>query len=316
MSLRELIGAVLIAMAALSGCAKPVNVRAPVMFPAQLPVRAFPSIWVVGGQLPEGDLGARLMAHLGGDPRREVRRVEVTELEPLHEAGSISPLTLVVLLEPGMEAGVRERFDLVPVQYCDFYWGCSTTFQRVYSATPEVVGEVQITVYEGPTARVLQTLRLSEVVYEDDTKAARARVLAQLAVALERAVDVLKSSVDVQLEQVEELPRVSQAIATIRAGHWEEGRRLLESAAKQLGGLTRDVQARVWYDLGIARWYAAGPGGLSQAAFESAARALRWAIFCDGSSRYRHALDALARARARQQILDEQRRAAAHNFAL
>lgn len=313
----ELLGRVIVlAMLSLAGCTKPVTVRAPIMLPAQLPIRTYPSVWIVGGHLPEADLGARLMAHLGSDPGREVRRLEVNELEPLHEAGRISPLTLVVVLEPGMESGVHERFDMVPVQYCDFYWGCTTTFQRVYSATPEVVGEVLITVYEGPTARVLQTLRLSAAVYEVDTPAARAKVLQQLSIALERAVDVIKSAVEVQLEPVEELPLVGEAIARIRAGKWEEGRNILETVAKQLGGQKHGVQARVWYDLGIARWYAAGPGGLSQAAHDAAARALKLAIATDRSSRYRRALDALERARARQQILEEQRRAAAHNFAL
>lgn len=310
--------AVVLTLAALSfgACARPIAVRAPVMLPAQLPIRAFPSVWVVGGRLPEVDLGARLVAHLARDGQRAVRRVEVGELEPLREAGSISPLTLVVVLEPGIESSVRERYDVVPVQYCDFYWGCSTQFHSVYSATPEVVGELLVTVYEGPTARVLQHLRLDAVVYDRDDSVTRKLVADELGVQLERAVDVLKSTVRAELEPVDELPEAKAAIARIQAGDWEAGRAALEGIARSLGEQDRGLAARVWYDLGMARWYAPGPGGLTPAAFESAKQALERAIALDGSSRYRRALETLVRARERQAILDEQRRAAAHNFGL
>ncbi|MET0342447.1 MAG: hypothetical protein ABW252_15690 [Polyangiales bacterium] len=298
-----------------AGCAHPVVVRAPVLYPARIPVRAYPEVWVVGGALPEGDLGARLAAHLGQDGARSVKRVDIAQLQPLHEAGSIPPLSLVVVLEAGLDSEVRQGFDNVPVQYCDFYWGCYTQYQSVYSEVPVIEGEVQLTVYEGPTAAVLQTERfVASAVAENDDKV-RKQVVDELGKQLERAIDVLKSDVRVQLEPVDALPLVTAALAKIRAGAWVEGRDLLEQAKAQLGGKKPEVQARVWYDLGIARWHAGGPDGPSQPTFESAKRALSVAIE-RGGERYRPALESLTRARERQAVLEEQRGAAQYNFSL
>jgi len=313
---RDLIGAALALglLAPLAACVRPVAVRASVLYPARVPVRSFPAVWLVGGELPEGDLGARLAKHLEQDGR-EVKRVPLGELEPLHAAGAISPLTLVVLLEAGLASALQEGYDTVPVQYCDFYWGCSTHFESVYVATPVLAGEVKLTVYEGPTARVLQTESFHAAVAAEDSKATRTRVVDDLGVQLERAVDVLKADVKVELEPVDALPLVTEAIDRIRAGDWRAGRELLEQQAKRLGGREHDEQARVWYDLGVARWHAPGAEGLTQPAFEAARRALGWAV-ARGGARYQPALEALERARERQAVLEEQRSATAYNFGL
>lgn len=312
-SLRALALLVLVATGA---CARPLVVKAPVLYPARVPVRAYPSIWVVGGALPEGDLGERLRAHIAHDAQTTTRRLEVKELEPLRESGSIPPLTLVVILEPSMYSDVQSRWEVVPVRYCDYYWGCFTDYQNVYSTTPQVVGEVVLTVYDGPTARVLQKEHFQSVSYERNTPRVRAQLLEQLATQLERSVDVLKSEARFELEPVDEIPAVRQALADIQAGRWEAGRSLLEQAALQLDGLSHEVQARVWYDLAIARWQAPGPGGLTRQAYEAAKRALDLAVAREQSGRYRGALERLELARQREAILEEQRRAREHNFAM
>lgn len=311
---RVLLVALLVAGA--TGCAQRVVVRAPVMYPARVPVRAFPSILVAGNKLPEGDLAERLRAHLAKDGQHDVKRVEVADLESLREAGSISPLTLVVVVVPGIYDDPQEDWVTVPVQTCDFYYGCFTQYQSVYTEVPQLLGEVTLTVYEGPTAKTLQTATFDAAVYRPDSPEARKQVVDQLGQQLERAVDVLQSAIKVELESVDEHPIVRDAIANIQKGKWDEGRALLEQAAAQLGGLKRSVQARILYDLAIARWYAPGPQGLTQGAFDAASRALAEAIRLDGSARYRRTQERLSQARQRQQILDEQRRAATLNYSL
>lgn len=298
-----------------SGCARPVVVRAPVLYPARIPMRAFPEVWVVGGALPEGDLGARLAAHLRKGGAREVKRVEIAALQPQHEAGKIPPLSLVVVLEAGLASEVRKGYENMPVQLCDFYWGCYTQYQNVYNEVPVIEGEVKLTVFEGPTAAVLQTERfVASAISEDDPKV-RAQVVDELGKQLERAIDVLKTEQRVRLEPVDELPLVTAALAKIREGDWVAGRDLLEQAKAQLGGKQPELQARVWYDLGIARWHAGGADGPSQATFEAAKRALDLAVQ-RGGERYRPAVESLVRARERHAVLEEQRRAARYNFEL
>ncbi|HEX5655546.1 MAG TPA: hypothetical protein VFX59_00055 [Polyangiales bacterium] len=306
----------LLLLVLLVGCVERVVVRAPVYYPAELPVRAFPSLVVAGGDLPEGDLGERLRAHLLADKQHEVRKVEVKELEPLRKAGGIAPSTLVILLEAGFGTDGADEWQLQPVQVCDPFYGCYTDFQNVYGAGQRVIAEVDVTVYEGPTARKLQTLTLDAWAYGADTAPLRQHLISQLGAKLERAVDVLKSDVQAELEPVRELPIVGLALAQLRAGHWSEGRDLLEQAARQLGGQKRKVQKRVWYDLGLARLYAPGPAGLDAQAFAGVERALTLAIELDGTKRYLRAYQRAKQMRERAQILEDQRRAARANYAL
>lgn len=303
-----------LAVLALSACTHPIVARAPVLYPARVPARAFPEILVAGAVLPEGDLIDPLVAHLAAEGRHVVRKVDVKELEPMREAGQISPLSLTLLIEPSLYTDVRDDWDVVPVQICDFYWGCFIDYQTLYVSSPALIGEVRLTVYEGPTARVLQTETFEVVSLARDDKEGRARVLEQLTQQLLRGVDIVKSTRRIELLPVKKVPEVERALALIKAGSWKEGRQLLEQAAQRLGGKSRKVQARVWYNLGIARWHSTESGELPREVYESAARALKQAAALD--ERYRGALASLERARERQQILDEQRRATAHNRAL
>lgn len=292
-------------------CVQPIVARAPVMYPARVPARAFPELLVAGAPLPEGDLAATLIAHLQAEKGRKVTRVEVKELEPMRAAGSMSPLTLVLLVEPTLYTDVREDWDLVPVQICDFYWGCFIDYQSMYMRTPALIGQVRLTVYEGPTARTLQTEIFETISFARNTKPERARVLADLGKQLERAVDVLAAKQRIELLPVDDIAEVSQALAAIKKGDWQGGRKILETVARSLGGQSRGVQARVWYDLGMARWHSDPSGELPQENYEAARRALQLAASLD--KRFEGTLAALERARERQMILRDQRSAAAHN---
>ena len=312
------LGLLALSLLALSaaGCARPVAVRATVMYPASVPIRAFPVIRVAGGALPEGDLGARLAQHLLKTGQHDVKRIDVKDLEPMRGTGAFPPYSLVVLLEPSIYDAQADGWQMQPVQRCDFWLGCSMQYQNVYGATPVLGGEVKLTVFEGPTARPLQTMTFEDSLPGDDSPAARKQLLDQLARKLERAVDVLQSWTRVELSPVDQHPIVREAIARIRKGEWDEGRSLLEQAAQQLGGLPHKIQARIWYDLAIARWYAPGPSGLTESAYQAALRPLRLAIQLDDTPRYERALERLNLARDRARVLAEQRQAATGNFAL
>lgn len=304
----------------LAGCVERVVVSAPVQYPAELPVRAFPSLIIAGGDLPEGDLGERLRAHLsanvGSGGQQQVRKLAVKELEPLRQAGGITPFTLVVLLEAGFSTDGSEEWQVQPVQVCDVFYGCYTDFQNVYTGGARLIAQLDVTVYEGPTARKLQELSLDAWQYGNDSTALRQRLIGELGTKLERAVDTLQSETRAELEPVDELPIVGLALARLRAGQWAEGRDLLEQAARQLGGQPRKVQKRVWYDLAIARQYAPGPRGLDAQAFAGVERAFQLAIKLDGTKRYLRAYQRAKQTRERAQILEDQRRAARENYAL
>ena len=307
---------VLLAASCAAACTRSaVAVQAPVLYPARVPVRAFPSILIAGESRAGVDFAERLRAHLAKDGTRDVRRIALAELEPLREAGSISPLTVVVTIEPSLSADARTSWDYVPVDYCTLL-GCYSDFQPIAVSERQVTGELVLTVYEGPTARVLQTEQFRVQTASAKSREVQKRVAEQLAWELERAVDVLQTARTFALEAVDEPPAAREGIAAIREGDWARGRALLEQAARALGGESRRVQARVWYDLEIARWLAPGAAGLTRAAYEDARRALELAIACDGSGRYLQALERLGQARARQAVLEQQRRATQHNFAL
>ncbi|HEY6878139.1 MAG TPA: hypothetical protein VI299_08965 [Polyangiales bacterium] len=312
----ERIASLVLLLFVLAGCVERVVVRAPVLYPAELPVRTFPSLIIAGGDLPEGDLGERLRAHIASDGQHDVRKVEVKELEPMRQAGSISPYALVVLLEAGFSTDGDESWQVVPTQYCDVFYGCYTDYQTVYGNARRVIAQVDVTVYEGPSARKLQTLTLDAWQYGDDSVALRRTLMTQLGIKLERAVDVLKSETRAELEPVRELPIVGLALDRLRAGDWAQGRDLLEQAARQLSGQSRRVQARVWYDLAIARQFAPGPDGLDAKAFADVERAFQLAIRLDGSRRYLVAYERAKQSRERAKVLEEQRRAARDNYAL
>jgi hypothetical protein len=298
----------------LAACARTVPVRAPVLLPAQVPVRSYPSIWVSGGQLEdEVYLQDRLAAHLAKDGRREVRRIDLAELEPARKAGDIPETTIVVLVDFESEVGTQNDWVTSPGYVCGFY-GCFTQFQSYPVSIPELRGEVVLTVYEGPTARVLQRERFRAQRTGDEDDETADALVEELAGQLERAVDVLRVRKRIELYEVD-VPGVAEAIALIRRGKWEEGRKLLEQAAASLGAASRKVQARVWFDVGLARWFGPGPDGLTKAAYEAAKQAFEKAQELEPHPVHRRALADLARARNDFAVLEEQRRATEANFA-
>ena len=299
----------------LVGCAHTVSVRGATLFPARVPVRAFATILISGGSLDEVVFWQdRLAAHLADDGQHEVRRVDLAELEPARKAGKISPTTVVILIDLKVDESMRSDWATTPAQVCGYY-GCYTQYQSYPISVPELRGEAQVTVYEGPTARVLQRERFRNLTVDDSEQGADV-LLEGLAREIERSVDVLRKREPVQLYKVKAVPGVNEAVALIKKGKWYEGRDLLERAKDQLAGVDDESQARVWFNLGLARWFAPGPAGLTESAYQDARRALETALALDPHPVHRRVLAALELARKNYAVLEEQRRATAHNYAL
>jgi hypothetical protein len=203
---------------------------------------------------------------------------------------------------------------MAPVHWCGYY-GCAVDYQTYVVNALQVTGSVDLTVYEGPTARVLQRENFEQAVAGDHAAAQRDQVLELLALELENAVDILKTRERFVLYKAD-LPEVKRAIQHIRKGDWGQGRAQLEAAKEKLGGHKKGTQARVWYNLGLARWLAPGEQGLTERAYEAALRALRKAVALDPKPAYQGAIQELQKARERFAVLEAQRSATAHNFAL
>lgn len=285
-----------------AGCVPSVFVTAKITIPARVPVRTFPSVWVVGGNFAEDEQVVEALAgHLAQDNEIEVRRVDLAELEPARQRGEIATATVVLFTELALREGLETSWDTVPIQRCGYY-GCVTQYQSLMTNVSSVSGELVLTVYEGPTARVLQRERFQRSFAGEDAASSRAQVVALLVEAALDAVDILNEEVRVELYRTKQPDEAQRALSAIERGDWKEGRALLESAKDKLGGLTKKEQAEVWFNLGTARRFAPGPHGLDEAAYQASLRALQWALRLEPKPAHRIAVERLEH--ARQDSLD------------
>ena len=300
----------------LSGCAQLIAVQAPVTLPARVPLHVFPSVWVAGGASQEEIyLLDRIASHLSADRRREVRRLELRELEPARQAGQISGLTSVLLLKLVYREGARNVINTVPTQYCGIY-GCSGIVYETYtSQVPVLVGDATLTVYEGPTARELSRDTFTESVDGGRDEATRYALIERLAAALIRGVDVSLGREQFSLEE-SGLEQADQGVRALAQGQFKQGRAALEQAVQALGGEKPDKQAKVWHALGVARLLDAQPLAPTEQGFADAERALKLAYQLEPSALHQQSLETLANWRKQQAVLVEQLYAAAHNFEL
>lgn len=309
-----------LALAALAACGS-TEVQARVVYPATVPVRTFPRIWVAGGHLDFEVAAVRaIVEHLrtgGGAPagaRPDVQIVELDALEPLRRAGRIGPATVVMIVEVELREGSRPEWSSRPETVCGPA-GCREA-SRMYDV-PILDARLRLTVYEGPTARVLQRAAARSRQEGRDSDTMRADALRDLMTKVRALLDQRVENVDVALLHVD-APEVERAIESIEAGKWREGRVMLERVARgpTFRALSREERARVLYDLSQARRF--DPTTIARGArhFDAAESALRAAIRIDDRPRYREALRVLAAHRAQMELVRTQREAAEHNYAL
>lgn len=308
--------AALAVLASLVGCGQTLTASATLVEPAAVPVRAYPEIWLAGGFLQEDEVALDEAAlALETDGKHRVVRVEPSELEARRRAGEIPATAAVLMIDVRIEEDVRQDWDMRPVRICGPY-GCTTQYEQVPTNVPWVRGSARLRVFEGPTARLLQRHVVRTDLYGGDPVVLRQRVAERLAKLVAEAVSVVERAVEVELLQVKD-PGVEHALAQVRAGDWQAGRKGLEAAARSdsVRQLSAEDRARVFYDLGMARRFAPS-GGPTEQDFDAATRAFQHAARLDPRPLYADALTDLKAHRAAQARLVAQREAAEHNFAL
>lgn len=294
------------------GCGSSTTATARIVRPAEVPVRSFSAVWIATGHLPvETRIAQGLVQHLENADSIEVRRVDVEKLEPARAAGRIPPGTAVLLLEVEFEEDVRREWSTRPERICGPY-GCYTE-QRSYDyLVPRVRGVLTVSMYEGPSARLLQKVSLDATDEGRSHAALRRRVAGELVEKARAAVDQRVEPVRVTLLEVD-LPRVDEALGTIRRGDWRRGRALLERVVRSDGATTlpAEQRARLWYDLGQARRF--DPATLEEPDrhFGLARRALEKAVDLQDTPLYHSALADLSRHREQVARVREQQAAAA-----
>jgi len=299
----------------LAACSSRVIVRPDVILPAQIPVRSFPAVWVAGGTQPlEAQLLDRVAQHIATDATTEVRRVDLSDLEPAREAGAIPAATVVLALDLRFEEASRSYVGQQPVQYCGIA-GCWVTYANYVGTSQAVVGKTKATVYDGPTARVLQEREFRAEVAGNDVSSMRASVLDSLVGQVTQAVDMLRTQVRIPLARVN-VPGLREALVLMKAGRYAEARAQLETLAHSLGGYSGRKQSAVWYDLGVARWFSRGDAGLDAQTYADAKRAFEWAERAEAGRGAQQALRELELDYQRQQVRVQQEQARAYNFTL
>jgi hypothetical protein len=294
-----------------SGCAHTRTVTATMVDPAPLPLRAFARVWVVGGHLPaEVAIADGLFGHLaeGGN---EVRRVDLDALEPARLAGRIPVGTAVLLLGLEWRSTVRSAWTTRPMPMCGPH-GCFTDYRSYPYDVPVLSGKLTLTVYDGPSARVLAAVSVHA---EDEGRTEdnlRRRVTAQLLDEARALFDPHVANLRVVLLKVD-VPPAREALSVIAQGDWAAGRALLEEAAEsqEASRLAPHARARLLHNLGLARRFDPVAQQDPETHLGAAEEALREAQRLDPSAeRYAKALRELREQRAKVRRHRDQREAA------
>jgi hypothetical protein len=301
----------------LGGCASTNTVRGEVRYPAEMPVRAYPHIWVASGPLEHERTVRRAIAeHLRHSSRAKVRTVRADDLEPMRRQRRIPRATAVVLLDLKYEEKTRPEWTSHPETVCGPL-GCYTSNHTHMYDVPVLEGRLKVTVYDGPTARVLQQKTLQARDEGRRYAAMRRRLARVFADRLRRLVDSRRERVAVELLQVE-IPAVQQAIDAIERGQWRQGRRLLEQAVRSpaVRALPDKKRARVYYNLSQARRFDSSTMDDPQRHFRAAEKPLRTALKLHPAPRYAEAIKGLKEHRQHLETLRRQQKAARHNYRL
>jgi len=304
---------------ALAGCASSVTVSGTVQHPATVPLRTFPRVFVSSGPSAEEiTIAQDLVAHLREGEAVEARRVAQEELEPMRLRGELPPTSVVVLIETSFDESSSARWTTRPETVCGPA-GCYTRSRTTTYDVPHLRARVRLTVFDGPSARVLQRLAFDVVEEGRSYGQMRGRAVRDLRQRLERLVDRREEDVRVHLLEVAEVPEVTSAIGAIETGDWRAGRIALERAVRsdRVRALSAERKARVFYDLGVARRF--DPVSLArdpERHFEAAESPLRRAVRLHPHRRYAQALQEVQRHRQQITLLREQEEAAQHNRSL
>lgn len=300
-----------------SACGHTLQVRARVVEPAGIPVRAFPFVWLERGELPaEQELAEGLASYLRRTPGIDARVVDGDQLAAARAGGTLRPATVVVTLRLQTDERSRIEWTTRPETVCDSL-GCFTVNRSYNYDVPVLDGELAVSVRDAQTSQQLQhaLLKASEEgrAYDDMLP----RLLVALAKRLQQVTEQRVVAVDVTLLEVDRVS-VTHALRSAAAGDWIDARERLEAAFRdgELESLDREMRARALYDLAQARRFGVRDGEAVLVAMQAARKALEQALATDPQAIYSDALTALDADMRRRRMVEDQRAAAEHNFAI
>jgi len=299
------------------GCAHTLRVRASVIEPAGIPVRAFPYVWLEHGQLPaEEELAQGLATYLAQTPGIDVRVVSGDQLAAARAGGTLRPATVVISLRLQVQERMRAEWTSRPQTVCDSV-GCFTVSRAYDYDIPVLDGELVVRVTDALTSQELQRAVLKAREEGREYDAMLPRLVVALAARLQQVTEQRVVSVDVTLLEVS-LESVTAALRLAEAGDWPAARERLEAAlaAGEFDALDSETRARALYDLAQARRFGSRRGEAVLVAMQSARAALEQASVADPQSIYTEALTALDADINRRRMVEDQRAAAEHNFAI
>jgi hypothetical protein len=296
------------------GCGASMMVRGEVLRPASVPVRTFPRIVVSSAGGEESDAAAdRLATHLR-EGSSDIERVSAERVLELRERGELPLGTAIVSIATQLDERLVPQWAARPGLGC---WSppCTGLRQMYADDIAQLEARLTIVVSDGPSARVLQRMEIDDGESGGDPIGMRLRVLARLTERLLALVDQRTEQVQVELLPIDH-PEARAALERIDAGEWSEGRRALEALARGDVGRALDPaqRARLLFDVGQARRF--DPSLPIDERLASARRALFRAVRLDPQPIYARALSDLEAHRQSIVLIDQQREATAHNFAL
>ncbi len=311
---------IILAIAALSGsaCAGATAVRAKVTVPAAMPLHTFPTVWVASGhEQSEMSLAQAIVRSLSQGGRSRVTHIIWDRLEPLRRGGQIPEGSAVLWLELSVDEGSRAEWRRRPATVCG-PGGCSTVSQTEVYDVPTLSARLHMTVYDGPSARVLQKLTIRAAERGRSYPSMRRQAVQELAKKVRQLVRRRQREIEVELLDVD-LPETRAATTLIEQGQWTKGRALLEQASQNetsLAALPVKKRARFYYNLSLARRF--DPQSLRknpEEHFRAAEKPLRTALELDPDERrYQVGLKALRAHYDQARLVREQKRVASENF--
>lgn len=300
-----------------AACGHTLQLQANVIEPAGIPVRAFPNVWVERGELlAEQELATQLVTYLQATPRMNVRLVDGDQLAAARAGGTVTPATVVVIFRLHTRELSRVEWTTRPETVCDAL-GCFTVARSYNYDVPVIDGELRISVQDGQTSQELQRAVVRAREEGRDYEDMLPRLTTTLGERLHQLTEQRIARVQVTLLEVSN-STVERALSLAEAGQWSDARDLLERFVSSDGfsSLQRLERARVLYDLAQARRFGARDGESVLELLQRARESANAAFELDPESRYARAVHEIDTAIKTRRMVDDQRAAAEHNFAI
>ncbi len=282
---------------------------AEVRYPAQVPLRVFPQVFVAADDDASAiSLAASLVEHLQAG-EIEARRVRTADVPAMRVRGELPNTSAVLRIELQLRQGTVALEHTRPEMVCGAA-GCFSRRNQTMMDSPTLEGRMRLQVEAGPTGRVLQQHRVQKFEQGRTYATMRERVLDALRTELQTLVDESTHTISVHFF---ELSGHEDAVEAIQAGDWHQARRLLEGVVD----VASEENPRALYNLGLARRF--DPRTLEldpERHFRLSEEALLQAVQLEPDAIYHEALADMRRHRDGYAQLQAQQAAREHNFAM